>query len=82
MEVSLENTEKGLSLLEKTIELKPDYPAARLQLGKEYLELQKFEKARTHFTYILTEIDPNNAASIQELLLLETLEASAAATAQ
>ena len=82
VEVSLENTEKGLSLLEKTIELKPDYPAARLQLGKEYLELQEFEKARTHFTYILTEIDPNNAASIQELLLLETLEASAAATAQ
>ncbi len=67
VELGLENTEHGLALLERTIELKPNYPSARMQLGKEYAELGRLEDAATQFKYILDFIDPANEEAQAQL---------------
>jgi len=41
-----EKMEKGISLLEKSILIKPDYSFAYFQLAKKFLELEEWEKAK------------------------------------
>lgn len=67
VELGLENTEHGLALLERTVELKPNYPSARMQLGKEYKALGRTDDAAKQFKYILEFIDPTNQEAITEL---------------
>ena len=71
VESTLGNEEEGLALLEKTIDLKPDYLAARLQLGKAYARAEKTTAAQSQFAFILENIDPQNQSALDELQLLE-----------
>lgn len=75
VESSLGSVETGISYLEKAVELKPDYPSARLQLGKEYAENQRFAEAKQQFEFILANIDPQNVAAQQQLEQIATASA-------
>jgi len=44
---------KAISTLEKSIEIKPNYPAARFELGKMYENAGEIDKAREQYVYIL-----------------------------
>ncbi len=59
--------EKAKQELVKTIELKPDYAAARLELAA-MLEIDgKIDEARSHYEYILKYIDPNQQGALKGL---------------
>lgn len=50
----------GLTNLEKSVELKPNYKEGRFALGLTYIDLLRFPDAVEQFQYILNHIDPND----------------------
>ena len=60
VEISLDQVEKGTQTLEKTIEMKPNYEAARLALGKQFEKSEEIEKAKAQYQYIYDHITINN----------------------
>lgn len=80
VETSIGNVEQGITLLETAVTLKPNYAVARLQLGREYAEQQRYTEAKEQFTYILTSIDPKNEAAQSELESIAALEATFSGT--
>lgn len=75
IELSLEQTDRGLSHLEESVQLKPDYEPARYQLALAYYEQDQLEKAAEHINYILSQISPDSvlakelAASVSAKLM-------------
>lgn len=76
VESSLGNVVEGTTLLETAVTLKPNYAVARLQLGREYVEQQKYQEAKEQFNFILESIDPNNEAAKNELANIAAIEAT------
>jgi putative inorganic carbon (hco3(-)) transporter len=62
----LGNKDVAQEIYEKTIELKPNYEAARMSLAVVY-EASAPAKAREQYDYILTHINPNNKTAIEKL---------------
>ncbi len=60
VEMSMGDTDQGLSDLEKTVEMKPNYQAARLSLAEQYRQLGKKEEAKQQYEYILQKIQPDD----------------------
>ncbi len=67
-------TEEGVSLLEQTIEMKPNYDAARFSLGQQYEKSGQPELAKLQYRYILENINPNSDNVKARLNNLETLK--------
>ena len=68
----LGQNDKAVEILNKTIEMKPDYKIARQLLAFIYTENKDYEKAKAEFEYILEKISPNDKAVLEELEKLET----------
>lgn len=57
----------GLQLLQKTIELKPNYKEARYYLALTLAEAKQYDEAKKQLNYILEKIDPNDTSSQKQL---------------
>jgi len=60
-------TQEAIEYLEKSINLKPNYELARLELAKIYLQEKEIEKAQQQLKYLLEKINPQNKEA-QELI--------------
>ena len=60
-------TQEAIEYLEKSIDLKPNYELARLELAKIYLQEEDKEKAQQQLKYLLEKINPQNKEA-QELI--------------
>ncbi|OGY17062.1 MAG: hypothetical protein A3H88_02760 [Candidatus Blackburnbacteria bacterium RIFCSPLOWO2_02_FULL_44_9] len=58
-------TEKARKILEKTVELKPNYNEARVGLAKIYIKLEEKQKAFEEVKYVLEKIDPRDEEARQ-----------------
>ncbi len=65
VEIGLGNQEKGISLLEETIQLKPNYDTVRAQLALEYEKTGDYQQALEQLKYIVEYINPN-AVDVQQ----------------
>lgn len=65
--VKLGQTAQGITALERSIELKPDYFDSRHDLGVTFMELERWDEARASFACAL-EIDPSRASAVQRAL--------------
>lgn len=73
IELSEGNNEAGKKLLEKSLELKPNYEKARLKMASFYEENQEFELAIENLQYIIDNISPDNQAVKDKIKELEVL---------
>lgn len=64
--------EKSIFSYQKTLELKPDYLAARLELASTLMEQGQTESARQQYEYILKYLDPSHPTALQALELIAT----------
>jgi putative inorganic carbon (hco3(-)) transporter len=71
IELGLGNADEGLEYLEKAVDLKPNYQAARFELGKLHEALGNFDEARHEYEYILTNLNPLNEPVREQLEQLE-----------
>lgn len=65
VEIGLGNQEEGISLLEETVKLKPNYDTVRAQLAQEYEKRGEYQQALEQLKYIVEYINPN-AADVQQ----------------
>lgn len=72
---SMNDLEKAEEHLKKAVEMKPDYEAARYQLGQIYERQQKYNLAQEHYQFILEHIAPNNSLAKQRLEVVATFSA-------
>ncbi len=61
VEQSLGENDQALLDLEKAVTMKPNYEAARYNLGKMYEEIEEYEKAQEQYSYILKNISSNKS---------------------
>ncbi len=54
------DTPRALQMYQKTVELKPNYEAARMDLARLYQSSGSAELAKEQYDYILQNINPNN----------------------
>ncbi len=71
VQLGLENPVSGIEWLQKAVQAKPDYAAARIQLGDAYLAALQPEKAKTEYQYILEHIAPNDPRAAASLASVE-----------
>lgn len=71
VEIGLNNTEAGIKNLNQSIEMKPNYAAARFYLGKQYEQQQNLPEAKEQYKYILDHIIPNHPESQERLITIE-----------
>lgn len=60
-----------LQLLQQTIEMKPNYEAARIALAEEYIARQNWAAAKEEYRYVLEKIAPHNQRVADTLSALE-----------
>ena len=58
-------------ILLQTIDLKPNYEAARYALANLYEQTDQVEKSREQFQYILDHLNPNNQNAREKIQILE-----------
>lgn len=58
--------------LEKVVELKPNYGSARFQLGQIYEKLGNLQSAKANYQYILNNLNPNDARSLEAVARVST----------
>jgi tetratricopeptide (TPR) repeat protein len=63
----LDQNQTAIETLEKTIQLKPNYEAARWALALFYEQEGNLEKAKEELNYILEKINPNNQTVKEKL---------------
>jgi len=63
--------ETAIQVLEKTVELKPNYDQARYALGLFYEKKKQIAKAKEQYQYILEKINPNYEPAIEKLKKLK-----------
>lgn len=73
IELSEGNIETGKELLEKTLELKPNYEKARLKMASFYEKNQEFGLAIENLQYIIDYISPDNQVVKDKIKELEVL---------
>lgn len=71
VEISISQIEAGIKTLEKTIQMKPNYEAARVALGKQYEKQQQNQLAIEQYQYIYDHITQNNQEINQKLTELK-----------
>lgn len=76
VEMGLDNQAASIQLLEKTVMLKSNYGAARLELAKAYLATNQPTKAETQLMYILENISPGDVQTLQMLEQVATTSAT------
>jgi putative inorganic carbon (HCO3(-)) transporter len=67
-----ESNAEGMRNLQKVIEIKPNYEAARMSLGDEYQKEGETTRALEQYQYILTNIQPNNEVAKQKIQELQS----------
>lgn len=72
IEQSIGKTDRALLLLQKAVELKPNYIDARFELGKMYQDSGNIEGARLEYLFILEKLTPDNEPVRKQLELLNT----------
>lgn len=72
VEWSLENYESSIAAHQTAIELKPNYESARLQLAKQYQQLENNEAALQEYRYILEHLSPDNPTALEAVENIET----------
>jgi tetratricopeptide (TPR) repeat protein len=70
----------GLHQLEETVQLKPNYEAARMSLASAYLSASDSAKAAEQYRYVLEKIQPNNLDAQAGLERIATASASRSQT--
>ena len=70
VEISLENNDAGIANLEKAVEMKPNYEAARLQLANAYETAGRKEEALGQLEYIVEKIAPQNQVALDKIASL------------
>lgn len=65
--VRLDEVETAIKLLDKTIELKPNYKDARYLYALLLIDKKDYKKAKEELSYILARIDPNDENARLEL---------------
>ncbi len=73
IELSNGNNETGLQLIEKTLELKPNYEKARWKASELYENNGEIEKAIEQLQYIIDYISPGNEEAKNKIAKLEML---------
>lgn len=76
VQIALDEDDVGLATIEKSVQMKPNYLAARLELAKQYEQRQEWNKATDQYQIILSEIVPGDT-DVQAKL--NAIEASASA---
>jgi putative inorganic carbon (HCO3(-)) transporter len=61
------NPEEGMKLIQKSIQMKPNYEMPRMGLAEEYERQGKIEEAKEQYSYILENIQPNNEVAKEKL---------------
>jgi len=63
----LNNLDLAQQYLERTVDMKSNYEAARMQLAALYVQNQHYDQAREQYQYILNYIAPGNAKAQEAL---------------
>jgi|APSaa5957512576_1039674.scaffolds.fasta_scaffold01987_8 putative inorganic carbon (hco3(-)) transporter len=71
IEISSDQVETGIKTLEKTVEMKPNYEAARVALGKQYESQQQASLALEQYQYIYDHITQDNQEINQKITKLK-----------
>lgn len=61
--------------LEKAIDFKPDYGAARIQLGQVYEQNQDYDRALEQYQFVLSNLNPNDERALQAVEKISTMSA-------
>ena len=69
--VQMGQTGLAEQILLQTIDLKPNYEAARYALANLYEQTDQVEKSREQFQYILDHLNPNNQNAREKIQILE-----------
>ncbi len=59
--------QKAINIMQKTIDLKPNYREARFALALMYIDEKKIDLAKAELEYILKNLNPNDEAAKREL---------------
>jgi len=65
--VRIGQEDKAVSIMQKTIDLKPNYKEARLAYAFFLIEKKEYQQARDQMNYILEKIDPADSLTKQTL---------------
>jgi tetratricopeptide (TPR) repeat protein len=65
--------EKGITALEKSVELKSNYKEGRFALGLTYLDFKNYKKSEENLRFILENIDSNDELTKKYLIEAKTL---------
>jgi putative inorganic carbon (HCO3(-)) transporter len=71
VQLALGQTEAGVQSLEKTIALKSNYEAARVELAQYYISQERLREAQDQYVYILEKITPGNQLVQEKLKAVE-----------
>lgn len=69
---SLDQKDQAIAVLEKAIELKPDYGSARYQLAQAYERVGNLEEALKNYQFILDNLNPNDQKSLEAVERIST----------
>lgn len=69
--LSFDNLKEAIALLEKTVEMKPNYESARMRLAELYAQQNMTTDAFNQYNYILNHIAPNNEVAQEALERLQ-----------
>ncbi|MBI2009943.1 MAG: O-antigen ligase family protein [Candidatus Chisholmbacteria bacterium] len=75
LELKVGHTASAEGALQKTLDLKPDYEAARFAYATFLEDQEKYTAAVTHFQFILDHINPQNQSATDHLEFLATQSA-------
>jgi tetratricopeptide (TPR) repeat protein len=75
LEINMGQPDAGQKDLEKVVQMKSDYEAARQTLGQVYQDKKDFEAAKQQYQYILDKIQPANTFARDQLAAIATLSA-------
>jgi putative inorganic carbon (hco3(-)) transporter len=64
---ALQKPDEALATYEKTLEMKPNYEAVRMELGKLYEQQGKSADALAQYQYVIERIAPNNELAQQKI---------------
>lgn len=64
------NYDQAIELLQQSIDMKPNYAAARSKLGDIFAIQGKIDQAKTEYQYILENITPEDPVTLEKLHLL------------
>jgi putative inorganic carbon (hco3(-)) transporter len=73
---------EGMRNLEKVIQMKPNYEAARMSLADAYQKEGQTQKALENYKYVLTNIQPNNITAQTKIKEIESGNSASTSASQ